>query len=133
MYTRHLQIIHHQRGRYIQESTLILVLTPPKNNNADGESEVHIIGAEGDGAGFERAGRKTYVLYARELGALRRVHVQQLAASSSDVGLGWYLDRIEVTGPDNDVRTFPCGAWFGKGEGGQTGEKQMPRTDYLFI
>lgn len=89
---------------------------------SDGESEKHVIGAEGSGAGFERATRKTYVLYSKDLGNLKRVLVQQLAPSQqphtddidASTTTGWYLDRIEVKGLDGDHWTFPCGTWVGR-------------------
>lgn len=50
---------------------------------AAGESEAHIIGAEEADSGFQRATRKTYALYSKDLGMLKRIHVQQLGHSSS--------------------------------------------------
>jgi len=90
--------------------------------NSDGETEKHVIGAEESGAGFERATRKTYVLYSKDLGNLKRVLVQQLAPSQqprtddtdASTSTGWYLDRIEVKGLDGDHWTFPCGTWVGR-------------------
>ena len=88
---------------------------------ADGESESHVIGAEEAGAGFERATHKRYAVYSRDLGALKRVNICQLApteGSADEEGAasstGWYLDRVEVRGPEGERWTFPCGAWLGK-------------------
>ena len=96
---------------------------------ADGESESHVIGAEETDAGFERATKKTYALYSRDLGQLKRILIQQLPSKPSSANeasyspngdaksssIGWYLDRIEVKGPDGEQWTFPCGEWLGKG------------------
>lgn len=43
-----------------------------------------------------------------------QVHVQQLPSSSDGTGVGWYLDRIEVAGPEGQQWLFPCSAWLGK-------------------
>ena len=34
---------------------------------------------------------------------------------------GWYLDRIEVRGPEGEQWVFPCGTWLGRGSGGGEG------------
>lgn len=102
---------------------------PPPLARADGESESHVIGAEEADAGFERATHKTYAVYSRDLGRLRRVLVQQLAptegeAESGEPATGWYLDRVEVRGPEGERWTFPCGSWLGVApacEGGEGG------------
>ena len=36
----------------------------------------------------------------------------------SDLGSGWYLDRIEVMGPEGAVWSFPCHNWLGKSDAG---------------
>lgn len=95
----------------------------------DGESESHVIGAEETDSGFERATKKTYALYSRDLGQLKRILIQQLPSKSatdndssyisngeakSGLITKWYLDRIEVKGPDGEQWTFPCGEWLGR-------------------
>ncbi len=35
----------------------------------------------------------------------------------AELGSDWYLDRIEVTGPEGVCWRFPCDAWFGRTEG----------------
>ena len=54
-------------------------------------------------------------VWSRDLGALKRVHVAQLAdGEASDGGKeGWYLDKIIVTGPGRLRWRFPCAAWLG--------------------
>lgn len=105
----------------------------------DGESESHVIGAEESGAGFQRATRKTYVIYAKDLGALKRILVQQLAptelpdrpAADNDdqaATTGWYLDRIEVRGPEGEHWAFPCGAWLGSGAAAAPGDAPEERN-----
>ncbi|PSC69732.1 putative phosphatase 2C 55 isoform A [Micractinium conductrix] len=81
---------------------------------SEGESEPYLIGDTGEDRGFERATRKTYAFSSRWLGELQRVHVQQLPSASDGGGVGWYLDRIEVAGPEGEHWDFPCSAWLGK-------------------
>ena len=99
----------------------------------DGESESHVIGAEESGAGFERATHKSYVIYSRDLGSLKRILVQQLAptqdtdhadSEESTNITGWYLDRIEVRGPEGENWLFPCGAWLGRDGNGDGAEER---------
>jgi protein phosphatase PTC7 len=105
----------------------------------DGESESHVIGAEESGAGFQRATRKTYVVYAKDLGSLKRILVQQMAptelpdrpAADNDdqaATTGWYLDRIEVRGPEGEHWVFPCGAWLGTAATGAPGDAPEERN-----
>ncbi len=42
----------------------------------------------------------------------------QVEPSESDLGSGWYLDRVEVIGPDGGVLRFPCHNWLGKSDAG---------------
>ena len=77
-------------------------------------------GGEDEGAsgaiGFERNTRSSYVVGThKDLGELRRLYVRQLASPSA-AGAGWYLDRIEVTGPDGLHWTFPCSSWLGRSD-----------------
>ena len=41
----------------------------------------------------------------------------QVHASVAELGNDWYLDRIEVTGPEGVCWAFPCDAWLGRSEG----------------
>lgn len=61
------------------------------------------------------------MLYTRYLGPLKRVTIQKLPEKTPDAGRApivdgesskWYLDRIEVSGPDGDRYTFPCSSWI---------------------
>lgn len=90
---------------------------------SDGVSEDFVLGNENDEFGFERGSRKTYQLEVPyDLGTLRRVHVQQLDPSASEVGTGWYLDKIEIAlengGLENRSWSFPCRSWLGKSDAG---------------
>ena len=38
--------------------------------------------------------------------------------SWTDVGSGWFLDRVEVNGPGDQKLTFPCNTWLGKSDAG---------------
>lgn len=73
---------------------------------------------------FDRATRAQYVLYSRSLGRLKRVLIQQILSDQDEqcenrnptapkTSNAWYLDRIEVLGPDGERYTFPCSSWFG--------------------
>jgi hypothetical protein len=53
---------------------------------ADGPTEQHVIGVEDDATGFERGSKRTYLIYARDLGQLKRVNVHQLAPTKSHSG-----------------------------------------------
>eukprot|EP00889_Picochlorum_renovo_P001840 jgi/Picre1/28870/NNA_004266.t1 len=81
----------------------------------DGSSESYMLGGN-KSESFDRATRAQYVLYSKFLGSLRRILIQQLPSScdnDEDDSKGWYLDRIEVHGPDGERYTFPCSSWFG--------------------
>lgn len=82
----------------------------------EGESEQYLLGDAGDDRGFERATKKSYAFSSRYLGQLQRVHVQQLPSANDGQGLaaGWFLDRVEVAGPEGEHWSFPCSAWLGK-------------------
>lgn len=80
----------------------------------EGESEPYLIGDGTEISGFERGTRKSYAFPSRLLGELQRVHVQQLPSASDGTGVGWFLDRIEVAGPEGEHWSFPCSAWLGK-------------------
>ncbi|BDA46553.1 Protein phosphatase PTC7 homolog fig at C-terminar half [Coccomyxa sp. Obi] len=85
---------------------------------AEGVSAEYVLGNDQDEYGFERGSRKVYELdIGTELGTLQRVKVQQVPASVAELGSDWYLDRIEVTGPEGVCWRFPCDAWFGRTEG----------------
>lgn len=49
-----------------------------------------------------------------------QVHVQQVPHASDGSGVGWFLDRVEVSGPEGEHWSFPCSAWLGK-EASHTG------------
>jgi PLAT/LH2 domain len=69
--------------------------------------------------GFERGSIQSYELQVgQRLGSLKRVSIQQVEESITVTGVGWYLDRIEIAGPDGETWSFPCGAWFGKSDAG---------------
>lgn len=36
----------------------------------------------------------------------------------SDVGSGWFLERIDVKGPGDQRLSFPCNTWLGKSDAG---------------
>lgn len=84
-----------------------------------GESEEFVVGDNGEDPGFERGSSRIYSLETgRHLGDLRRVYVQQMEPSITEVGSGWFLDRVDVTGPTGDKISFPCKTWLGKSDAG---------------
>ena len=84
-----------------------------------GKSSDYLVGNEQDENGFERGSRKKYELNVeRDLGSLKRIHVEQCEPSVTDTGSGWFLDAIEVTGPNGAVVLFPCHSWIGKNDAG---------------
>ena len=84
-----------------------------------GQSQDIDIGHELDEIGFERGSIKYYeCIVETDLGALKRVHVEQLEPSVTDTGSGWYLDKIEVTSPSGQLTVFPCHSWLGKNDAG---------------
>jgi len=52
------------------------------------------------------------------LGALRRVYVAREKASSTATGEGWFLEQVNVIGPNHEVFIFPCNAWLGQSDCG---------------
>ena len=84
-----------------------------------GQSQDIDIGNDQEDSGFERGSIKYYEFNVeRELGVLKRIHVEQLEPSVTDTGSGWYLDKIEVTAPDGQLTVFPCHSWLGKNDAG---------------
>ena len=88
---------------------------------ANAASPVYRIGDDGDnkdGSGFERGSTKTYSIRAPQLGALRRIHIKKDLHRASELGSGWFLERIVVTGPEGQEMMFPCHAWIGETDDG---------------
>ena len=84
-------------------------------------------GDNNDGAGFARNSIKRYAIRAPNLGAVRRVHLKKDVARASEIGSGWFLERVSVTGPEGHVTTFPCHAWVGESDDGAgTGAPPLP-------
>ena len=40
----------------------------------------------------------------------------QVAQTQTELGNDWYLDKVEVTGPEGVCWVFPCDDWFGRTE-----------------
>lgn len=80
-------------------------------------SDVYIIGDDNDnngGPGFSRDSVKTYALQCEPLGSLRRIHLAKAEGSLTELGSGWFLERVVVMLPDGNRVTFPCHAWIGE-------------------
>lgn len=91
-----------------------------------GQSQDIDIGHDQDEQGFERGSIKYYECNVEsELGALKRIHVEQLEPSVTDTGSGWYLDKIEVTAPSGQLTVFPCHSWLGKNDAGDISGMQQ--------
>lgn len=83
-----------------------------------GDSSDFVIGNEEEN-GFERGSSKMYELnIERDLGPLKRIHIEQCEPSVTETGFGWFLDKLEVTGPNGQTITFPCHSWIGKNDAG---------------
>lgn len=54
----------------------------------------------------------------RDIGTLRRVHVEKHYDSLTDSGTGWFLKHVEIQGPQGDVQMFPCNNWLGASDCG---------------
>jgi hypothetical protein len=93
-------------------------------------SAIFRIGDDGDnnnGPGFARDSIKHYAIMATNLGAIRRIHLKKDVHKASELGSGWFLERVVVTGPDGNTATFPCHAWIGETDDGSgTGEFSAP-------
>ena len=89
-----------------------------------GGSSDYVVGDEQDENGFERGSSKKYELSVeKNLGVLKRIHVEQCEPSVTDTGSGWFLDQIAVTGPDGQTVVFPCHSWIGKNDAGDISGK----------
>ena len=101
------------RGAGTQASA-ILTLYGESGNSSD-----YVVGNEQDENGFERGSNKKYELNVdRDLGSLKRIHIEQCEPSVTDTGSGWFLDKIKVTGPNGQTVMFPCHSWIGKNDAG---------------
>lgn len=84
-------------------------------------SPLYRIGDDGDndgGPGFVRDTIKQYSISSPALGTLRRIHIQKDIQRASELGSGWFLERMVVTSPDGSYTTFPCHAWIGEPDDG---------------
>jgi PLAT/LH2 domain len=87
----------------------------------NGQSSVFRIGDDNDndnGPGFARDSVKHYAISSSSLGAIRRIHLKKDLQKSSELGSGWFLERVVVTGPDGNATTFPCHQWIGEPDDG---------------
>ena len=92
-------------------------------------SALYRIGDDGDnegGPGFVRHSTKQYNITAPALGTLRRIHIEKDLQRASEIGSGWFLERVVVTSPDGNYTTFPCHAWIGEPD-----DKSAPRVILL--
>lgn len=39
-----------------------------------------------------------------------------MQSTVSELGTGWYLERLDLTLPSGERLTFPCGHWIGKSD-----------------
>lgn len=94
---------------------------------SQGVSEHIRVGDDADNPGFKRGSRtEVTVDVAEELGELQRVVVHQEEPNEWEGGVGWFLDYVEVAGPGNELRTFPCSNWLGHSaaDGQFSGERE---------
>ena len=45
--------------------------------------------------------------------------------TQTELGNDWYLDRVEVTGPEGVCWAFPCDDWFGRTEDDESIGEQL--------
>jgi hypothetical protein len=80
------------------------------------EGPVYAIGEvtqDNQETGFERNSTTLYSISCLDLGALRRIHLIKSQGGHTELGSGWFLERITVKQPDGVKITFPCHAWLG--------------------
>lgn len=83
-----------------------------------GESDKVIIG-NSDEEGLQRGSKVTFTVpVPGGIGPLRRINVERSSGGHTTTGDGWYLDTVVVQGPDGEVCSFPCQAWFGHSDSG---------------
>jgi len=78
---------------------------------------------ETDGGGFERGTTKSFTIdVPKDLGPLRRIHIEKRRDRGTILGEGWYLQQVEVEGPGRERTVFPCNSWLGESDcGGYVG------------
>lgn len=85
---------------------------------AEGQSDKYVIGDSSD-AGFQRGSRKQFDMpVPKGIGPLRRVFIERDASRATEVGSGWFLQQVEVRGPDGQLWLFPCHSWLGESDCG---------------
>lgn len=68
---------------------------------------------------FTRGSVKSFhVPVPRDIGPLRRLHVQRAEVSQCTLGDGWFLEQVEVESPDGQFYLFPCHSWLGQSDCG---------------
>lgn len=84
---------------------------------SEGVSDPVTIANDPDSPGFSR-GERTEVMVevSHDLGELLRVVVKQAEQADSEIGVGWFLDSVQVTSPGGQCRTFPCSNWLGRSD-----------------
>ena len=55
----------------------------------------------------------------------------QVIETQTELGNDWYLDRVEVTGPEGVCWVFPCDDWFGRTEDDESIGLQTSLADAL--
>lgn len=96
-----------------------------------GDSSEFVVGNEEEN-GFERGSSKMYELnIERDLGPLKRIHIEQCEPSVTETGFGWFLDKLEVTGPNGQTVTFPCHSWIGKNDAGDISGTTVQHRQHL--
>ena len=93
--------------------------------------------------GFERGSVKEFTIPApKDLGTIKRIHIEKDQGDELSRGGGWYLRQVEVDSPDGEHQIFPCNSWIGESDcgsikGRKWGEilpmQMLPTWDPLFI
>ena len=50
----------------------------------------------------------------------------KVSQTQTELGNDWYLDRVEVTGPEGVCWAFPCDDWFGRTEDDESIGQRFP-------
>lgn len=83
--------------------------------------------------GFERGSVKEFTIpVPKNLGPVKRLHVEKSQPEEFDRGGGWYLRQIEVESPDGERLLFPCNSWIGDSDCGSIkgDDKMMQQCMY---
>lgn len=82
--------------------------------------------------GFERGSIKEFSIpVPKDLGCIKRVHIEKSQGAELERGGGWFLRQVEVESPNGERQIFPCNSWIGDSDCGSIkGEKCVQVTNH---